>query len=766
MQSDSNPTNLKRVRGWILDLYPSASGQMSIWVITKSGKRIHLFDEFKPKIYISSRERDLERLSTRLFANRLVASSNLAYKYAGSMATEKSKILEVTLRNHKGVSSFAQSVLEVGKYFRYQLHNCDLKSDQAYLYDREIFPLGFVEIEVEKEKLRFRLLDSIESVDYQVPSLRVIRIHVDIAKKGKMPDFSDPLRAIVIYKNGGEMTIDTGDEKNKLLQLVEIIRRLDPDIVFTRGGDSHVFPYLARRALLNGISERFVLSREDVSMIARHKHGTTYFSYGKTYYRAPTRRLFGRVHIDEYNSFIQRTSGLDGLAEIVRTCRVPLHRASRSSIGSSMASLQLFQAKKDGVLIPRRKCIPETFKSAYELLIGDRGGFVYEPRVGIHDNIGEVDFSSMYPSLMAKNNISAETVLCKCCPDAKLRVPELGYNICANRVGIVPKILRFIIAKRLLYNRLKKEAHDQKLKEIYNKRQCALKWILVTCFGYLGYRNAKFGTVDGHISVCAFGRHAFLKAAHVAEKRGFNVIHGIVDSLWLRKVGATTREYVELCREISSKIGVPLNFEGHYKWIVFLPSRIHSNVAVLNRYYGIKRDGTIKIRGLETRRRDTAKFVYDAQMEMIRVLATANDSIAFFKKIPDVLNVVKEYKRRLLDGKVSIWDLIITKRLSKNFKDYRQKVSQVIAAKQLLREGVEVPAGKNVSFFFKSAENKYYERRVKAKELIKDCVNSDIKKYLLLLYLAASNILSPFGYSKNDIYDSIKGHQRMNLTSF
>ena len=95
------------------------------------------------------------------------------------------------------------------------------------------------------------------------------------------------------------------------------------------------------------------------------------------------------------------------------------------------------------------------------------------------------------------------------------------------------------------------------MKEIYNKRQCALKWILVTCFGYLGYRNAKFGTVDGHISVCAFGRHAFLKAVHIAEKKGFSVIHGIVDSLWLRKVGATTREYVELCREISGKIGVP-----------------------------------------------------------------------------------------------------------------------------------------------------------------------------------------------------------------
>ena len=76
-----------------------------------------------------------------------------------------------------------------------------------------------------------------------------------------------------------------------------------------------------------------------------------------------------------------------------------------------MSSLQFYQAVKDEGLIPRNKSIPEAFKSAHGLLVGDRGGFVYESQVGIHDGIGEVDFTSMYPSLMVKKNISAETVL-------------------------------------------------------------------------------------------------------------------------------------------------------------------------------------------------------------------------------------------------------------------------------------------------------------------------------------------------------------------
>ena len=104
-------------------------------------------------------------------------------------------------------------------------------------------------------------------------------------------------------------------------------------------------------------------------------------------------------------------------------------RRARFSIGSSMSSIQFYQAIKDDILLPRNKKIPETFKSAMDLLVGDRGGFVFKPRVGIHDCIGELDFSSMYPSLMSKYNISAETVLCKCCPDSPIHIPgrKLSY---------------------------------------------------------------------------------------------------------------------------------------------------------------------------------------------------------------------------------------------------------------------------------------------------------------------------------------------------
>jgi DNA polymerase elongation subunit (family B) len=103
------------------------------------------------------------------------------------------------------------------------------------------------------------------------------------------------------------------------------------------------------------------------------------------------------------------------------------------------------------------------------------------------------------------------------------------------------------------------------------------------------------------------------------------------------------------------------------------------------------------------------------------------------------------------------------KHLSKDPKSYKQLVSQVIAAKQLMKEGVEVAAGKNVKFLFTSAENKRYERRVTAEELIEKNTNSDVKKYLLLLYASAVSMFSPFGYSAGTIYDEVRGHRQIRL---
>ena len=77
-----------------------------------------------------------------------------------------------------------------------------------------------------------------------------------------------------------------------------------------------------------------------------------------------------------------------------------------------------------GTLVLWKKNLPEDFKTAGDLLVSDRGGFIYEPKVGLHENVSEVDFASLYPSIMVVHNISPETLRCGCCPDSRRIVPE------------------------------------------------------------------------------------------------------------------------------------------------------------------------------------------------------------------------------------------------------------------------------------------------------------------------------------------------------
>lgn len=77
---------------------------------------------------------------------------------------------------------------------------------------------------------------------------------------------------------------------------------------------------------------------------------------------------------------------------------------------------------------------------------------------------------------------------------------------------------------------------------------------------------------------------------------------------------------------------------------------------------------------------------------MINTLSIANSTNELRKKIQDALEIVKAYRQKLLDHDAPLWDPIVTKHTSKSPKRYRQRVSQVVAAEQLMKKGAEVHA--------------------------------------------------------------------------
>jgi len=455
-----------------LDLYPKP-GQMVVWLKETDGSCVRLVDMWKPHFHVGGAPYDLLELQSVIPRGKFVSK----FERAGDK--KRSKALEIEVENEHEAQTLARQVFRRGGYSKYRLYDVDIPSTQMYLYHKDLFPLAFVEADDAHGRIDWSVKDSREQINYQLPPLRITRLKISTRKTHGVPTFEDELSSIVLQTDGEIITLDSGSEPDKIIHLVDAFHKIDPDVVLTEGGDSFIFPYLARRARQHGILNQMILGREETPLRVYEVQGHSYFSYGKILFKQTAARLLGRLHVDETNEFISGDCGLEGLFEVARTCIIPLQRASRTTIGTSMTSLQLYYAVKADVLIPWNKNEPEEWKNGSELIVADRGGFIYEPQFGIHDSVGELDFSSLYPTIMRNMNLSGETVRCTCCPDSTHRVPELEWNICERWEGIVPRSLDILLKKRMLYKKYKNEASDPPTRLLYDQRQAALKWILV-----------------------------------------------------------------------------------------------------------------------------------------------------------------------------------------------------------------------------------------------------------------------------------------------
>ena len=169
-----------------------------------------------------------------------------------------------------------------------------------------------------------------------------------------------------------------------------------------------------------------------------------------------------------------------------------------------------------------------------------------------------------------------------------------------------------------------------------------------TCFGYTGYKNARFGRIEAHEAITAFGRDKLFLAKECAEERGYRVLHGLTDSLWIEGPGLTGARIQDLLAEIGEKSKVPINLEGIYHWIIFLPSKVNANRPVANRYFGLFKDGSLKTRGIACCRHDIPPFIKEAQTDLLKVMGTAPDRKSLENKLPEILDHLGDYVARRL----------------------------------------------------------------------------------------------------------------------
>ncbi len=531
--------------------------------------------------------------------------------------------------------------IEIQTRHQAELYNVDVRQDLRYMAEKDLFPCG------DREGSRF-------SPNFEIP---LTSIELQVAGDPSMPE---EICCIEIL-NDRKQRLE-GPERQVISDLLDLIKTHDPDLILCPHADTWI-PIIIRKAGRYGLEP--TISRTGFFKPMAPK---SYRSYGKVNHKEGAMIPEGRILIDTAKSFVYAESGLKGVLMASRLSGLSPNLTSRFTPGTLISSYEVFEALRRGVAVPFRKRDAEGLRNISELRACDKGGMMFQPEPGVYERVHQIDFTSLYPSIIVKYNLSPETI----------EHPELK--------GFLSTVISSLLNLRIETKRLKKTNPD------YAGIDSVLKWMLVTCFGYTGYKNAKFGQIQVHERITEISRELLMQIKELAESMNFKVLHGIVDCLWV--IGELIASFKEA---VERKTGILTEVDS-YDWIAFLPMADGS--GAYNRYFGRLDTGKMKIRGVMARKGDTPEYVRRMQQELFETLANARSR----EELKRIVLKAREVRRRYMDGLggANVRELAIHRTVSR--LSYSRRCAEASAVQAHLKQGIALAPGMEIGYVVKDAK--------------------------------------------------------------
>jgi DNA polymerase I len=239
------------------------------------------------------------------------------------------KTIYGTLRGYRIFAS--RKVAEkIEKQTRYeaQLYNVDVRQDQAYMAEHDLFPCGF------RDESRF-------TPDFEVPLTNLeIRVAGD-------PSIAGDISSVQIL-DGRKRHLE-GSEQTVISDLLDIVRSHEPDIILCPHADTWV-PIIVHKARRYGLGPTIRRTGFYKQMASK-----SYWSYGQVKHKEGALIPEGRVLIDTANSFVYAESGLKGVLMASRLSGLSPNLTSRFTPGTLISSYEVFEALRRSVVVPFRK---------------------------------------------------------------------------------------------------------------------------------------------------------------------------------------------------------------------------------------------------------------------------------------------------------------------------------------------------------------------------------------------------------------------------
>ncbi|MGC8662256.1 MAG: DNA-directed DNA polymerase [Candidatus Micrarchaeia archaeon] len=718
------------IKGIILDIdYIGIGEKGAIRLIVKSDKIYELIDfNFYPYFYLLPSNGSMSKDSLKEF----VLEDGIKPKdIEGArllLFGREVDALKIFAEHPKDVPRLSSAMSEFG-----QIYEHDIVFWKRYLIDKDINPLLGVKVNAHEENGKIAI-DSIETCNVEGVELSHISFDIETYNpKGVPRPEKDPV-IMISYANGKESKVLTTkkiekefvvvfDNEKALIQgFVNVINKIDPDIVTGYNSSNFDIPYLLSRS--KATRADFSIARVGGEVKKEH-HGLI-----------EAVRIPGRVNVDLYNvakfvsvvgaaekllkvnnfklyeiynavtgkekKMVERSdiwnmwdsNELDELAEyslgdslvveelydffmpfeieVAKVGGTTLGEASVSTTGQLVEWLLMREARKNNQLIPNK---PDEEEIARRLSNPVEGAYVKTPEAGIYKKIAVLDFRGLYPSIIVAHNIDPSTI-CDDCKD--FHESPIGVRFKKEPIGIAPKLLKILVEERVAVKRAYKKDPDNKA---LGARNMALKILANSFYGYLGYARSRWYSRECAGSVTAYGRQYITMVINEAEKNGFRSLYTDTDSVFLLLENKTKEDVLDFLKKINSSLpkGMELELEDFYTSGVFVGKRTGEQGAK-KKYALLAENGRIKIRGFELVRRDWATIAREAQKQVL-------ESILREGSREKAAEIVKDVIERLRNGSVPIKELSIHTQLRKKIGSYDVTSPELAAAKKAIERG-------------------------------------------------------------------------------
>ncbi len=790
-------SNKLNANGILLDVdyRVSDAGDAVIRVFIDTGNGIRMLEDprFRPYFHVISRDTGatVKELKSHDFGGGTRALGAEEVKKDNAQGAVK-----VWFRNPQDLVKARESIEGVAGVV--EKREYDIPFANRYLIDKALRPMQGVEVLEEGGKILE--IRSAENETRAEP--RIAAIDLETYSPGRFSDpTKDPILMFAVctsegtkvytYKKSADPhAVVLKDEKGMLEAALNGIRGLQLDALVTYNGDSFDLPYIKERCErlkvkcdfgFGGVSIRekgiykeaqiagtqhldayallkFMARINAVSLIKFDLESVSEKLFGKPKVKvaaASINEMWDRGEFDSVIAYNREDTEVtlrlakEFLPLQLQLCamlRWTLSETSRATSSQMVEQLLTIKSADLNLLMPNK---PSEAESSQRSLQTYEGGFVKEPLPGLHENIAVLDFRSLHPSIMIAHNISPDTLRCSHpeCRSGKNVSPDKDW-FCEKRKGFLTGILEEILGERArLKAAVKKMDKADPAYMMMNARQHALKILLNSHYGYLGYARARWYSREAARAVTAWSRHYIQDVSHKAEAEGFTVLYNDTDSCFLRIPNGKGEEDVRRFMEKTNSAlpeTMELELDGLYRRGIFVTKK--EGGAAKKKYALIDYKGNLKIVGFEYVRRDWAIIAKETQKAVIEAVLKDGDTAK-------AIAVAKETIRRLKEGKVPKRELVIMKQLKRNPSKYDSPGPQVAAAEKAMKRGKDIDVGSIITFVITKGKSntKKISDKAELEEYVKEG-DYDSEYYIEHQILpAVALIMQELGYSKEDL---------------